>query len=210
MLRRRKKRVGLQRIHIEEDAGKTSTCRADERRWSISTAPECRSSKWCRCPKFVRRKKRQNTCEPCVNWSVFWEFPTENGRRIAALRCQRVDSSTRPNDAGPAHRAENINSFKYVQHAIEHEILRQIDVVQSGGKVVMETRGWDAARGTSRSQRKKNKRTTIATCPTRICRRFISIRCGLIRSAQRCQRRRCSVGIATSIGWGCRPMMHRC
>ncbi|HMY58766.1 MAG TPA: Asp-tRNA(Asn)/Glu-tRNA(Gln) amidotransferase GatCAB subunit B, partial [Pseudomonadota bacterium] len=51
----------------------------------------------------------------------------------------------------------NINSFKYVQHAIEHEILRQIDVVQSGGKVVMETRGWDAARGTSRSQRKKEQ-----------------------------------------------------
>ena len=50
---------------------------------------------------------------------------------------------------------KNINSFKHVQQAIEHEIGRQTAILRAGGQVAAETRGWDAQRGTSRSQRSK-------------------------------------------------------
>lgn len=50
---------------------------------------------------------------------------------------------------------KNLNSFKAVEGAIEHEVSRQIELLESGGQVVQETRGWDEARGKTFSQRKK-------------------------------------------------------
>ena len=50
---------------------------------------------------------------------------------------------------------KNINSFRFVKAAIEHEIARQVEVLEGGGKVVQETRLWDADRGETRSMRSK-------------------------------------------------------
>ncbi|MBZ4409656.1 Asp-tRNA(Asn)/Glu-tRNA(Gln) amidotransferase subunit GatB [Myxococcus faecalis] len=50
---------------------------------------------------------------------------------------------------------KNLNSFRFVKQAIEYEIARQVDVIESGGKVDQETRLWDPNKGVSRSMRSK-------------------------------------------------------
>jgi aspartyl-tRNA(Asn)/glutamyl-tRNA(Gln) amidotransferase subunit B len=52
---------------------------------------------------------------------------------------------------------KNINSFRFVQNAVDNEILRQIRIVESGGRVTRETRLWDADTGTSASMRSKEE-----------------------------------------------------
>src|SRR5262249_52468154 len=52
---------------------------------------------------------------------------------------------------------KNINSFRFVQNAIEHEIARQVHVLDGGDRIIQETRLWDAERGTSESMRSKEQ-----------------------------------------------------
>src|SRR5690606_11247573 len=52
---------------------------------------------------------------------------------------------------------KNVNSFRFVEKAIEYEIDRQIALIQSGGKVVQETRLWDSAKGQTFSMRSKEE-----------------------------------------------------
>lgn len=52
---------------------------------------------------------------------------------------------------------KNINSFRFVEKAIEYEIDRQIAVLEDGGKLVQETRGWDSAKGVTESMREKEQ-----------------------------------------------------
>ena len=58
---------------------------------------------------------------------------------------------------GTKAEVKNVNSFRYLEKAIEYEIGRQIDVIDHGGRVVQETRLFDAARGTTHSMRSKEQ-----------------------------------------------------
>lgn len=64
-------------------------------------------------------------------------------------------SVSRDDQLGTRTETKNINSFKNVQRAVTYEIKRQIEVLQSGGKIVQETRGWDEAKQKTVSQRTK-------------------------------------------------------
>jgi aspartyl-tRNA(Asn)/glutamyl-tRNA(Gln) amidotransferase subunit B len=76
-----------------------------------------------------------------------------------SLRCDANVSLRRPGSAQLGTRTElkNINSFRNVQRAIEHEIGRQAALLRAGQAVVQETRGWDAEAGLSRPQRSKEE-----------------------------------------------------
>jgi len=151
-----RRRVGLQRIHIEEDAGKNlhipggRTSLIDYNRAGVPlievvSLPEIRSAE--EAAEYLR----------AIRQLVRFLGISDGNMEEGSLRCD-ANVSIRPRGStslGQRTELKNINSFKYVHKAIEHEILRQIDIVQSGGRIIMETRGWDAARGTSRSQRKK-------------------------------------------------------
>src|SRR5262249_3958570 len=76
-----------------------------------------------------------------------------------SLRCD-VNVSLRPAGAaalGTKVEVKNVNSFRHVARAIEHEIARQEAVLASGGAVVQETRGFDVASGTTRPARGKEE-----------------------------------------------------
>lgn len=71
------------------------------------------------------------------------------------MRVEANVSVSKTKQFGTKTEVKNINSFKAVEKAIEYEIKRQIEVLESGGKVVQETRGWDENKGATFSQRKK-------------------------------------------------------
>jgi aspartyl-tRNA(Asn)/glutamyl-tRNA(Gln) amidotransferase subunit B len=76
-----------------------------------------------------------------------------------SLRCD-ANVSIRPagsTELGTKTEIKNMNSFRSVQRAIESEIRRQIDTIESGGRIVQETRGWDEARGETHTMRSKEE-----------------------------------------------------
>ncbi len=151
-------RVRLTRIHMEEDAGKNlhvsgaGTSLLDYNRAGVPlieivSEPDLRSAE--EAAEYLR----------AVRQLVRYLGISDGNMEEGSLRCD-ANVSVRPRgqrEYGTRTELKNINSFKYVQKAIEHEIRRQIELLRSGGTVVLETRGWDAERGTSRSQRKKEQ-----------------------------------------------------
>jgi aspartyl-tRNA(Asn)/glutamyl-tRNA(Gln) amidotransferase subunit B len=150
------KRIKLQRIHLEEDAGKNihvgSVSHVDLNRAGVPlvevvTAPELTSSE--EAAEFMRSLHR------LVRWLEISEADMEKGQ----LRCDaNVSVRLRDEDRlGTRTELKNINSFKFVQNAIDHEIARQLRLIDSGGLVQRETRLWDAALGQSAPMRSKEE-----------------------------------------------------
>lgn len=148
--------IRLQRIHLEEDAGKSShegaSSHLDLNRAGIPlvevvTAPELTSAE--EAAELMRSLHR------LVRWLDISEADMEKGQ----MRCDANVSVRRRGEDRLGTRAElkNINSFRFVQKAIEHEILRQIRILESGGRVLRETRLWDAAAGISLPMRSKEE-----------------------------------------------------
>jgi len=90
-----------------------------------------------------------------VRWLEISEGDMEKGQ----MRCDaNVSIRLRGEDRlGTRTELKNINSFRFVEHAIESEIVRQVRVVEAGGRVTRETRLWDAERGQSQPMRSKEE-----------------------------------------------------
>ncbi|HTL33256.1 MAG TPA: Asp-tRNA(Asn)/Glu-tRNA(Gln) amidotransferase subunit GatB [Kofleriaceae bacterium] len=150
------KRVRLERIHLEEDAGKNTHVgqfshvdlnRAGVPLVEVVSAPEMHSAD--EAAEFMRSLNR------LVRWLEISEADMEKGQ----MRCDaNVSIRLRGEDRlGTRTELKNINSFRFVQNAVEHEIVRQIRIIESGGRVIRETRLWDADAGTSASMRSKEE-----------------------------------------------------
>jgi aspartyl-tRNA(Asn)/glutamyl-tRNA(Gln) amidotransferase subunit B len=148
------KRVKLQRIHLEEDAGKNmhvgAVSHVDLNRAGVPlvevvSAPEIGSAE--EAAEFMRSLHR------LVRWLEISEADMEKGQ----MRCDaNVSVRLRGEDRlGTRAELKNINSFKFVQNAVEHEIARQIRILEDGGRIIQETRLWDAEAGASASMRSK-------------------------------------------------------
>jgi aspartyl-tRNA(Asn)/glutamyl-tRNA(Gln) amidotransferase subunit B len=150
------KRVKLTRIHLEEDAGKNTHVgavshvdlnRAGVPLVEVVSAPELTSAE--EAAEFMRSLHR------LVRWLDISEADMEKGQ----LRCDaNVSVRLRGEDRlGQRTELKNINSFRFVQNAVEHEIARQLRIVDSGGRVERETRLWDAEAGQSATMRSKEE-----------------------------------------------------
>jgi aspartyl-tRNA(Asn)/glutamyl-tRNA(Gln) amidotransferase subunit B len=150
------KRVKLQRIHLEEDAGKNMHVgaishvdlnRAGVPLVEVVSAPEIGSA--VEAAEFMRSLHR------LVRWLDISEADMEKGQ----LRCDaNVSIRLRGEDRlGTRTELKNINSFRFVQNAVEHEILRQIRTLEAGERVTRETRLWDANAGQSAPMRSKEE-----------------------------------------------------
>jgi aspartyl-tRNA(Asn)/glutamyl-tRNA(Gln) amidotransferase subunit B len=76
-----------------------------------------------------------------------------------SLRCD-ANVSVRPvgqKEFGTRAEVKNINSFRFVEKAVEYEIKRQVKVIEEGGKIIQETRLWDSAKGITESMRSKEE-----------------------------------------------------
>jgi aspartyl-tRNA(Asn)/glutamyl-tRNA(Gln) amidotransferase subunit B len=149
--------VRLTRIHLEEDAGKNihaegGTSLVDLNRAGVPlvevvSEPDLRSAD--DAAEYMRALRQ------LVRWLGISDGNMEEG----SLRCD-ANVSLRPVGAteyGTKTELKNINSFKFVHKAIEHEIARQAGILDGGGRVIQETRLWDAGRGTSQAMRSKEQ-----------------------------------------------------
>ncbi len=152
------KRIGLTRIHIEEDAGKsvhdqdpTATLldfnRCGVPLIEIVSEPDLRSA---REAYLYMQKIRQ-----IVRWLGICDGNMEQG----SLRCDANVSVRKRGQTALGTKAEvkNMNSFRNVERAVQYEIDRQIALVERGEDVVQETRLWDADQGETRPMRSKEE-----------------------------------------------------
>ena len=150
--------VGVTRAHLEEDAGKSlhedfhgltgiDLNRAGTPLLEIVSEPDMRSAK-----EAVAYLKKLHSL---VTYLEICDGNMQEG----SFRCD-ANVSVRPKgqqEFGTRAEIRNVNSFRFVEKAIEFEVERQIELLESGGKVVQETRLYDSVKNETRSMRGKEE-----------------------------------------------------
>jgi aspartyl-tRNA(Asn)/glutamyl-tRNA(Gln) amidotransferase subunit B len=153
--------VGLTRIHLEEDAGKSlheGLAEASDRTSldfnragvpliEIVTEPDLRSA--ADASAFFEQLRA----------TLVWIGVNDGNMEEGSLRCD-ANISVRPvgeSRLGTKAEVKNLNSFRYLRHALEYEIERQIDLVGAGRAVAQETRLWDQATNRTITMRSKEE-----------------------------------------------------
>jgi aspartyl-tRNA(Asn)/glutamyl-tRNA(Gln) amidotransferase subunit B len=153
------KRIGITRVHMEEDAAKNlHEGFADSDRWSYIDYNRCGtplieivSEPDIRTP--AEAYSYLTTLKQVLEYTEVSDCNMEEG----SLRCD-ANVSVRLRGApkfGTKVEAKNLNSFRYLAHALEYEIERQIGVIEAGGTVTQETRLWNVAAGRTEAMRSK-------------------------------------------------------
>jgi len=152
------KRIGITRAHLEEDAGKSlheaylgktgiDLNRAGTPLLEIVSEPDIRSAK-----EAVTYMKK-------IHALVRYLGISDGNMQEGSFRCD-ANVSVRPQgqqEYGTRAEIKNINSFRFVEQAINYEVERQIMLLEGGGTVVQETRLFDADRHETRSMRSKEE-----------------------------------------------------
>jgi aspartyl-tRNA(Asn)/glutamyl-tRNA(Gln) amidotransferase subunit B len=152
------KTVGVTRAHLEEDAGKSlheefpdqtgiDLNRAGTPLLEIVSEPDMRSAK--EAVAYARK----------IHQIVTYIGICDGNMQEGSFRCD-ANVSIRPmgeDKLGTRTELKNINSFRFLEKAINYEIERQIDVIEDGGKIVQETRLYDANKDETRSMRSKEE-----------------------------------------------------
>ncbi|MGZ4959548.1 MAG: Asp-tRNA(Asn)/Glu-tRNA(Gln) amidotransferase subunit GatB [Methylomonas sp.] len=152
------KRVGITRAHLEEDAGKSlhedfhgltgiDLNRAGTPLLEIVSEPDMRSAK--EAVAYMRK------LHELVRYLEICDGNMQEG----SFRCD-ANVSVRPKgqqEFGTRTEIKNINSFRFVEKAINYEIERHIDILEGGGRIIQETRLYDANKDETRSMRSKEE-----------------------------------------------------
>jgi aspartyl-tRNA(Asn)/glutamyl-tRNA(Gln) amidotransferase subunit B len=152
------KRIGVTRAHLEEDAGKSihegldrysgiDLNRTGTPLLEIVSEPDLRSAK--EAIAYMRK----------IHAIVRYLEISDGNMQEGSFRCD-ANVSVRPRgqeEFGTRTELKNLNSFRFVEKAINFEIERQIDVLEDGGEVVQETRLYDSARDETRPMRSKEE-----------------------------------------------------
>jgi aspartyl-tRNA(Asn)/glutamyl-tRNA(Gln) amidotransferase subunit B len=156
-----RKKIGITRLHLEEDAGKSlheGFPDADEKTAidlnrsgvpliEIVTEPEISSPD--EAYEYLTRLKE----------IILYTGVSDCNMEEGSLRCD-ANVSVRPRERkefGTKTEVKNVNSFRFIRDALEYEIERQIDVIESGGKITQETRLYNAQEGKTYGMRSKEQ-----------------------------------------------------
>ena len=181
------RKVGITRLHLEQDAGKSihdldpSRTMVDLNRSGVAlmeivSEPDIRSADEAAAylAKLRSIMRYLGTCD--------------GNMQEGSLRADVNVSVRRPGDElGTRCEIKNVNSLRFVRQAVDYEARRQIEILEDGGEIDQETRLFDAAIGAKpgRCARRK-KRMTTATSPTPTCCRWSSPRTSSMRSRRPC------------------------
>ncbi len=149
------KTIGVERIHVEQDAGKLMHDQHPTRSYvdlnrsgvalmEIVSRPDMRSP--AEAGAYLTKLR-----------SILRYVGSCDGNMDQGSMRADVNVSVRKpgNEFGTRTETKNVNSVRFVMQAIEHEALRQVEVLESGGKIVQETRLFNPDTGTTRSMRSK-------------------------------------------------------
>ncbi len=153
-----KKTIGVTRAHLEEDAGKSlhedfhgetgiDLNRCGTPLLEIVSEPDMRSA-----AEAVAYMKKIHSIVRFIGIS-------DGNMQEGSFRCD-ANVSVRPageSKLGTRTELKNINSFKFVEKAINHEVQRQIDILENGGRIIQETRLYDAEKDETRAMRSKEE-----------------------------------------------------
>lgn len=151
------KKIGVERLHLEQDAGKsmhdqhpTKTYvdlnRAGVALMEIVSKPDLRSAE--EVAAYIKKLRA------IMRYLGSCDGNMEQGN----LRCDVNLSMRRPGDKfGTRTETKNVNSIRNITLAIEYESRRQIEILEDGGSIVQETRLWDPGQGITRSMRSKEE-----------------------------------------------------
>jgi aspartyl-tRNA(Asn)/glutamyl-tRNA(Gln) amidotransferase subunit B len=153
------RRIGIQRLHLEEDVGKL-VHEGDLAVAQSSLVDYNRSG--MPLMETVSRPDLRSPEEAAIYLRAFravlvYLGVCDGNMEEGSLRCD-ANVSLRPvgaTELGTKVEIKNLNSFRNVQHALEYEVRRQTEALTAGRRVVQETRLFDADRGTTRSMRSK-------------------------------------------------------
>ncbi|MCH8533192.1 MAG: Asp-tRNA(Asn)/Glu-tRNA(Gln) amidotransferase subunit GatB [Saccharospirillum sp.] len=148
--------IGVTRAHLEEDAGKSlheefegqsgiDLNRAGTPLLEIVSEPDIRTAK--EAVAYLRK----------IHSIITYIGISDGNMAEGSMRCD-ANVSVRPKgqqELGTRTEIKNINSFRFVEKAINHEVQRHIDVIEDGGSIVQETRLYDADKNETRSMRSK-------------------------------------------------------
>jgi len=153
------RRVGITRVHLEEDTGKLTHAGAIHTSQSslvdlnragvplieIVSEPDMRSAEEAR--EYMQRLRQ----------ILVWIGVSDGRMEEGSLRCDANVSVRAPGstELGTKVEVKNMNSFRAVYLALQHEIERQAAALEAGEEIVQETRGWNEAKGVTISQRRK-------------------------------------------------------
>jgi aspartyl-tRNA(Asn)/glutamyl-tRNA(Gln) amidotransferase subunit B len=156
-----KKKIGITRVHLEEDAGKSlhegfpdsdEKTAIDLNRTGVPLI-EIVSEPDIATPdeayEYLTRLKE----------IILYTGVSDCNMEEGSLRCD-ANVSVRPRgqkELGTKAEVKNVNSFRFIREALVYEIARQIDVIESGGKIVQETRLYNAHEGKTYSMRSKEQ-----------------------------------------------------
>jgi aspartyl-tRNA(Asn)/glutamyl-tRNA(Gln) amidotransferase subunit B len=152
------KRIGITRAHLEEDAGKSiheglddssgiDLNRAGTPLLEIVSEPDLRSAK--EAVAYLRK----------IHSIVRYLGISDGNMQEGSFRCD-ANVSVRPlgqEELGTRAELKNLNSFRFIEKAINFEVERQIDHIEDGGSVVQETRLYDSDKDETRSMRSKEE-----------------------------------------------------
>ncbi len=149
--------VGIERLHLEQDAGKSlhdqhpelsyvDLNRAGVALMEIVSRPDLRSSE--EAAAYLKKLR-----------AIVRYLGTCDGNMEEGSMRADVNVSVRKPGAPLGTRCEikNVNSMRFVAHAVDYEARRQIDVIEGGGKIAQETRLYDSKKGETRSMRSKEE-----------------------------------------------------
>jgi len=153
-----RKRIGITRAHLEEDAGKSlhedfhgasgiDLNRAGTPLLEIVSEPDLRSAR-----EAVAYMK-------LIHQLVRYLEICDGNMQEGSLRCD-ANISVRPagrHEFGTRAEIKNLNSFRFIERAINYEVERQIDIIESGGSIVQETRLYDSNKDETRPMRSKEE-----------------------------------------------------
>ena len=155
------KKIGITRVHMEEDAGKSL-----HEGFSDSATHTYLDLNRCGTPLIeivsepdIRTPDEAFEYLTRLKEILLYTGVSDCNMEEGSLRCD-ANVSVRPSGQekfGTKAEVKNVNSFSFIRAALEYEIERQIDVIESGGHVVQETRLWNANEGRTYSMRSKEQ-----------------------------------------------------
>jgi aspartyl-tRNA(Asn)/glutamyl-tRNA(Gln) amidotransferase subunit B len=156
-----KKRIGITRLHLEEDAAKNL-----HEGFSQSATKAYIDYNRCGtplveivCEPDMRSSEEAHAYLTSLRQIMLYTGVSDVNMEEGSLRCD-ANVSVRPRGAkefGTKVEVKNLNSFRFLQKALEYEIERHIGVLESGGRLAQETRLWNQAEGRTVSMRSKER-----------------------------------------------------